>query len=96
MTLTAPVRNARRQSDLAGAAAGSTPCSVQELLSTTVLRDTCRQSDLAVLQIHAQAQLPVAKLGASSALRVGEWVIALGSPLHLSNRFVSRRQFPNP
>jgi Trypsin-like peptidase domain len=45
-----------------------------------------RQSDLAVLRISAAAELPVAKLGESSALRVGEWVIALGSPLHLSNR----------
>jgi S1-C subfamily serine protease len=39
-----------------------------------------------VLRISAAARLPVAKLGKSSALRVGEWVIALGSPLHLSNR----------
>jgi serine protease Do len=39
-----------------------------------------------VLRISAAARLPVAKLGESSALRVGEWVIALGSPLHLSNR----------
>lgn len=39
-----------------------------------------------MLRISAAARLPVAKLGESSALRVGEWVIALGSPLHLSNR----------
>ncbi len=60
-----------------------------QLVDSSVLRPpaTCRQSDLAVLEIQAQTQLPVAKLGASSALRVGEWVIALGSPLHLSNRF---------
>lgn len=46
-----------------------------------------RQSDLAVLHISATSALPVAKLGKSSALRAGEWVIALGSPLHLSNRW---------
>lgn len=42
-------------------------------------------SDLAVLQIKAQSALPVAKLGRSTGLRVGEWVLAVGSPLHLSN-----------
>ena len=42
-------------------------------------------SDLAVLKLRADASLPVAKLGDSSRLRVGEWVLALGSPLHLQN-----------
>ncbi|KAL4530046.1 hypothetical protein Ndes2437B_g08428 [Nannochloris sp. 'desiccata'] len=43
-------------------------------------------SDLAVLKMKdVNEPLPVAKLGVSSGLRVGEWVVALGSPLHLQN-----------
>lgn len=39
-------------------------------------------TDLAVLKIEEETQdLPVANIGDSSALRIGEWVIAVGSPL---------------
>ena len=44
-----------------------------------------RISDLAVIQISSRQPLPIVKLGTSKGLRVGEWVIALGSPLHLQN-----------
>lgn len=44
-----------------------------------------RISDLAVVQITSSQPLPVVKLGTSKGLRAGEWVLALGSPLHLQN-----------
>jgi len=40
---------------------------------------TDRQSDTALLKINAQG-LPVVSLGKSSKLKVGEWVLAIGSP----------------
>lgn len=45
------------------------------------------ESDLAVLRVTPLngLQLPVATLGRSDDLRAGEWVVALGSPLHLAN-----------
>ncbi|XP_022080903.1 serine protease HTRA2, mitochondrial-like [Acanthaster planci] len=42
-------------------------------------------SDLAAVKIDDGNNLPVMKLGKSSRLRPGEWVIAMGSPLTLSN-----------
>jgi serine protease Do len=39
-------------------------------------------SDLALLRIDA-SRLPVVKLGSSSRLKVGEWVLAIGSPFGL-------------
>ena len=40
------------------------------------------QSDIAVLKIHTN-QLPVARLGDSSAVRVGEFAVAIGAPFDL-------------
>jgi serine protease Do len=46
---------------------------------------TDKQTDIAVLQLEGDVKkLPVAKLGNSDALRVGEWVIAVGNPFGLS------------
>lgn len=45
----------------------------------------CRVSDLAVVQVVSKQPLPAVKLGTSKGLRAGEWVLALGSPLHLQN-----------
>ncbi len=38
-------------------------------------------TDIALLKVDGQAGLPVAPLGDSSALRMGEWVCAIGNPL---------------
>ncbi len=42
------------------------------------------ESDIAVLKIDA-TNLPVAEWGDSNALRVGEWVVAIGNPFGFSN-----------
>lgn len=43
-------------------------------------------TDIALLEIvPANAQLPIGDLGDSDALRVGEWVIAIGNPLGLDH-----------
>ncbi|HOY65461.1 MAG TPA: Do family serine endopeptidase [Candidatus Ozemobacteraceae bacterium] len=41
------------------------------------------RSDLAVLKIDGEANLPSAPMGNSDALRVGEWAIAIGNPFGL-------------
>lgn len=46
------------------------------------VRGSDRQSDVAVLKIEA-TNLPPAKLGDSAALRVGEFVVAIGAPFDL-------------
>ena len=43
------------------------------------------KTDLAILKITPTAELPVADLGDSDALRVGDWVLAIGNPFGLSN-----------
>ena len=43
------------------------------------------KTDLAVVKIEPAAALPVAQLGDSDALRVGDWVLAIGNPFGLSN-----------
>jgi serine protease Do len=40
-----------------------------------------RDTDIALIKIDGQSGLPVAPLGDSSALRMGEWVCAIGNPL---------------
>ena len=39
-----------------------------------------RASDIALLKLEADESLPVAKIGDSDELAVGEWVLAIGSP----------------
>jgi serine protease Do len=40
-----------------------------------------QDTDIALIKIDGQSGLPVAPLGDSSALRMGEWVCAIGNPL---------------
>jgi serine protease Do len=43
------------------------------------------KTDLAVLKIDSKQSLPVAPMGKSADLKVGEWVVAIGNPFGLSN-----------
>ncbi len=42
------------------------------------------ETDLAVIKIDSDKPLPVAKLGNSDSMQVGDWVLAVGSPFGLS------------
>ena len=57
------------------------------LLGSHVHADTqppCRLSGLALVKVDTRgAQLPAVQLGTAQTLRVGEWVMALGSPFAL-------------
>jgi serine protease Do len=55
----------------------------QEYSAKVLGRDS--KTDLAVLKIEATGHLPAARLGNSDALRVGDWVMAIGNPFGLSN-----------
>jgi serine protease Do len=43
-----------------------------------------QETDLAVIKIDTEKTLPVAKLGNSEGMQVGDWVLAVGSPFGLS------------
>lgn len=44
-----------------------------------------RRSDIALLKVDAQASLPVVKVGIGGDVKVGEWVLAIGSPFGLEH-----------
>ncbi|CAH1404822.1 unnamed protein product [Nezara viridula] len=50
-----------------------------------IVEDIDMKADLATVRINAGKKLPTMKLGSSEDARVGEWVIAMGSPLSLTN-----------
>jgi len=43
-----------------------------------------QETDLAVIKIESDKPLPIAKLGNSDSMEVGDWVLAVGSPFGLS------------
>lgn len=43
------------------------------------------ESDIAIVKINVDSAMPVAKMGDSDRVRAGEFVVAVGSPLTLSN-----------
>jgi serine protease Do len=45
---------------------------------------TDKETDLAVIKIDANKELPFAKLGNSEGVQVGDWVLAIGSPFGLN------------
>ncbi|MEX2176250.1 MAG: Do family serine endopeptidase [Pirellulaceae bacterium] len=55
----------------------------REYEATEVLTDP--NTDLAIVRIEAGDKLPVAELGNSDKLQVGDWVLALGQPFGLEN-----------
>jgi serine protease Do len=48
------------------------------------IKGTDEKLDLAVLKIEVKGALPVAEMGDSDAIQVGEWVMAIGNPFGLS------------
>jgi serine protease Do len=55
----------------------------QEYKANVIGRDA--KTDLAILKIEPKESLPVATLGDSNDLQVGEWVLAIGNPFGLSH-----------
>jgi serine protease Do len=55
----------------------------QEYRARIIGRDP--KTDLAVLKIDAAEPLPIAGMGDSDDLKVGDWVVAIGNPFGLSN-----------
>jgi serine protease Do len=71
---------------------------------TAKVMGTDEETDLAVIKIEVNRDLPIAKLGNSDGVQVGDWVLAIGSPFGLDatvtagiisakDRGIGRRQF---
>ncbi|MBI4522278.1 MAG: DegQ family serine endoprotease [Deltaproteobacteria bacterium] len=59
------------------------PKDEQQFTAKVIGRD--EKTDLAVIKIDVTGDCPVAPLGDSDRLKVGEWVVAMGSPFGLQN-----------
>jgi serine protease Do len=55
----------------------------RQFTATVIGKDA--RTDVAVIRIDAKVDLPTLPLGDSEQLKVGEWVVALGSPFGLQN-----------
>ena len=55
----------------------------RELLATLLGHDP--KTDLALLKVESDEPLPFVKFGDSDAIRVGDWVMAIGNPFGLGN-----------
>lgn len=55
----------------------------REYIGTVINADL--HSDIAIVKIKSRTPLPSVKLGSSSKLRPGDWVVAVGCPLSLQN-----------
>ncbi|KAB1201108.1 putative protease Do-like 14 [Morella rubra] len=72
--------------DMRGSSKGKVDVTLQDgrtFEGTVVNADL--HSDIAIVKIHSKTPLPTAKLGSSSKLRPGDWVVAMGCPLSLQN-----------
>jgi len=54
------------------------------VLHDAKLIGTDQETDLAVIKVDTEKSLPVARLGNSDSMQVGDWVLAVGSPFGLS------------
>jgi len=59
----------------------------QEYEAKVIGRDP--KTDIAIIKINAKTTLPVASLGDSDRLEVGEWVVAIGNPFGLDSTVTS-------
>ncbi|WP_089942134.1 DegQ family serine endoprotease [Candidatus Entotheonella palauensis] len=55
----------------------------REFEATVIGRDP--KTDLALIKVESSVDLPTVPLGNSDALRIGEWVLAIGNPFGLSH-----------